>query len=144
VTGGSGGPRTAAGVAGLLPVAVGGVESVAALPALADYAGVAPDAAGPYVLTTAELTGGQPLIDQDGSPLLAQRQIGRGSVYFLALDPKSAPLAGWSGGDRLWQDIAAAAPSLPPWAWGIQDGYAAAQAVSYIPGLNLPSAWQLV
>lgn len=144
VTGGSGGPRTAAGVAGLLPVAVGGVESVAALPALADYAGVEPDAAGPYVLTTAELTGGPALIDQDGSPLLAQRQIGRGSVYFLALDPKSAPLAGWSGGDRLWQDIAAAAPSLPPWAWGIQDGYAAAQAVSYIPGLNLPSAWQLV
>lgn len=139
VTGGSGGPRTAAGVADLLPVTVGGVQSVAALPALGE-----PDASGPYVVTTSALSAGRALIDQDGLPLLAHRPVGRGSVYFLALDPKSAPLAGWSGGDRLWNELAVAAPELPPWAWGIQDAYAAAQAVSYIPGLSLPSIWQLL
>lgn len=144
VTGGSGGPRTAAGVADLLPVAISGVESVAALPALSEHTGREPDASGPYVVTAGDLSNGRTLIDQDGLPLLARREVGRGSVTILALDPKAAPLAGWAGGDQLWDEMAYAAPVLPPWAWGIQDGYAAAQAVSYIPGLRLPSVWQLI
>lgn len=144
VTGGLGGPMTAAGVAGLLPVNVRGVESRTELPALAEFSGEAFGAPGPYVVSTSELTTGESLIAQDGLPLLAHRTLGRGGVYFLALDPKAAPLAGWPGGAALWDEIASAAPVLPPWAWGIQDGYAAAQAVSYVQGLDLPSAWQLV
>lgn len=144
VTGGLGGPMTAAGVADLLPVNVRGVESRTELPALAEFSGEAFGAPGPYVLSTSELTTGESLIAQDGLPLLAHRTLGRGGVYFLALDPKAAPLAGWPGGAALWDEIASAAPVLPPWAWGIQDGYAAAQAVSYVQGLDLPSIWQLV
>lgn len=144
VTGGLGGPMTAAGVADLLPVNVRGVESRTELPALAEFSGEAFGAPGPYVVSTSELTTGESLIAQDGLPLLAHRTLGRGGVYFLALDPKAAPLAGWPGGAALWDEIASAAPVLPPWAWGIQDGYAAAQAVSYVQGLDLPSIWQLV
>lgn len=144
VTGGLGGPMTAAGVADLLPVNVRGVESRTELPALAEFSGEAFGALGPYVVSTSELTTGELLIAQDGLPLLAHRTLGRGGVYFLALDPKAAPLAGWPGGAALWDEIASAAPVLPPWAWGIQDGYAAAQAVSYVQGLDLPSIWQLV
>jgi hypothetical protein len=144
VTGGPGGPMTAAGVADLLPVSVRGVESSGDLPALAEFGGEAFGAPGPYVVATSDLATGETLIDQDGLPLLARRALGRGSVYFLALDPKAAPLAGWPGGVVLWDEIASGAPVLPPWAWGIQDGYAAAQAVSYVQGLSLPSVWQLV
>ena len=144
VTGGPGGPQTAAGVTELLPVTVSGTASVDDLSALGEFAGEPVSAPGPYVITQSNLTDGEVLIEQDGLPILARRDMGRGGVYFLALDPKLAPLSGWRGSDTLWNDIAAHAPLLPPWAAGIQDGYAATQAVSYIPGLRLPSAWQLI
>jgi hypothetical protein len=144
VTGGRGGPTTAAGVADLLPVTIAGTDSVADLPALSAYAGEPFDAPGPYVVTRAELRDGETLIDQDGLPLLARRPLGRGSVFFLALDPKLAPLSGWAGGEGLWRAIALNAPSLPPWAASIQVGYAATEAVAAIPGLRLPSVGQLL
>ena len=65
-------------------------------------------------------------------------------MTFLALDPKLAPLAGWSGQAVVWQTIATLSPAPGPWANGIQDGYAATQAVASIPGLRLPSVWQLL
>ena len=144
VTGGPGGPQTAAGVADLLPVAVTGVESVADLPALSEYAGIPFDTPGPYLVTNSNLVRGETLIDQDGLPLLAQVELGRGGVHFLALDPKLAPLSGWAGHDQIWEDIAASAPSAAPWGLGIQDGFAATSAVGFIPGLRLPSVSQLV
>jgi hypothetical protein len=145
VTGGPGGPRTAAGVADLLPVTVEGVTSVPDLPALSDYAGAPLESAGPYVITTGRaVAGSEVVIAQDGTPILARRALGRGQVIFLALDPKLAPLAGWVGGAALWGEIAAGAPSRPPWGEGIQDGYAAMQSVAAIPSLSLPSTLQLL
>lgn len=144
VTGGPGGPITSAGLTDLLPVRVGGVESVADLPALSDFAGTPITSPGPYAITRSTLSRGEMLIHQDGLPLLARDDLGLGSVTFLALDPKLAPLAGWTGQQALWGEIAGGVPDRAPWANGIQDGYAAAQAVSSIPGLRLPSAAQLV
>ncbi|HOU41629.1 MAG TPA: hypothetical protein PK829_10220 [Promineifilum sp.] len=139
VTGGPGGPKTAAALADLLPVTVSGVASVAALPALEDFAGAPTTAPGPIVLTTSSLRRGEVLLEQDGRPLLAAGNLGLGRVTFLALDPKLAPLAGWAGHDALWMTIAAATPTPGPWSNGIQDSYTANAAVSAIPGLRLPS-----
>lgn len=149
VAGGAGGPRTAAGVAGLLPVEVAGVSSVEALPALeavgAAAGGDAPfSSPGPYVVTESALARGELLIHQDGLPLLAHSGLGRGGVFFLALDPKAPPLAGWEGAEAVWGLIAAAAPGRAPWGVDIQDGYAAVQSVSSIPGLRLPSIGSLL
>jgi hypothetical protein len=139
VAGGPGGPRTAAGVADLLPVAVNGAETVADLPALSEFTGAPFDAAGPYVITTGQQTGGEALVAQDGQPILVRAPAGRGSVTFLALDPGLPPLSGWAGGETIWEGIAAHAPALPPWGRGMRDGYAASQAIGYVPGLRLPS-----
>lgn len=145
VTGGPGGPQTAAGVAELLPVAVTGVTTVDALPALSEFVGSSPAASGPYVLTTTDaLSPGETLINEGEHILLAEQALGRGRVTFLALDPKLAPLAGWEGGIRLWGHLASGAPDTPPWGGGMRDGYAAIQAASVIPGLRLPSAGQLL
>lgn len=145
VTGGPGGPATAAGVAGLLPVTVNGVTSLPALPALSDYAGLPFDDTGPFVITTSQPLGdSETIIEQDGQPLLAWRSLGRGRVTFLALDPKLALLAGWAGSDLLWGEIAAGAPSLPPWGERIRNGYSAMESIAYIPGLSLPSTGQLL
>jgi len=144
VTGGPGGPKTAAAVAGLLPVTIGGVESADDLPALSIFGGAEFTTPGPYTLTGSSLRAGELLIHQDGLPILAHTSLGLGGVTFLALDPKLAPLAGWPGQAVVWERIATLAPTLGPWSNGIQDGYAATQAVSSIPGLRLPSIWQLL
>ena len=131
-------------LADLLPVTVGGVESADDLPALSAFGGVAFNAPGPYTLTGSSLRAGELLIHQDGLPILAHTPLGLGGVTFLALDPKLAPLAGWRGHAAVWESIAALTSTPGPYANGIQDGYAATQAASSIPGLRLPSVGQLL
>ncbi len=144
VTGGPGGATTAAGVAALLPVTVTGSETVTELPALAEFAGSDLASDGPYVVTTSEMGSGEALISESGTVLFARRPLGRGAVYFLALDPKLNPLRSWAGATAVWDAIAASVPAAPPWGSGLQDGFATGSAVSAIPGLELPSIWQLI
>lgn len=143
ITGGAGGLKTAAGVVDLLPVSVSSVTSLDDLPALSEATGEPFGAAGPYVVTTSVLGNGELWLAQDGLPLAASRRLGRGTVTFLALDPKTAPLAGWPGAETIWNRIAANTPVQPPWGQPISDGYAAAQSVGYIASRSLPSFWQL-
>lgn len=143
VTGGPGGLPTAAGVADLLPVTVTGSDTIADLPALSEFGGVPFSSRGPYVIAGSRLVEGESLIQQEDVPILAYRPVGLGGVYFLALDPKAVPMAGWPGAERVWGLIADQVPQPPPWGNGIQDGFTATQAVSAIPGLSLPSALQL-
>ena len=140
----TGGPKTATAVADLLPVTVGSVESADDLPALRAFGGAPFAAPGPYTLTGSSLRAGELLIHEDGLPILAHTALGLGGVTFLALDPKLAPLAGWVGHATVWETVAALLPAPGPWTYGIQDSYAAAQAISSIPGLRLPSVWQLL
>lgn len=144
VTGGPGAPKTAAAIAGLLPVTVGGVESVDALPALASFAGTPISTPGPYALAGSSLIRGEMAIHQDGLPVLVHDRLGLGRVTFLALDPKLAPLAGWPGQPAVWQAVAMQTPAPGPWTRGIQNSYTAGQAVAAISGLRLPSVGQLL
>ncbi len=70
--------------------------------------------------------------------------MGLGGVTFLAIDPALASLAGWPGRSVLWSSIVNRAPERLAWGQGVRDGYAAAQAVSAFPGLQLPSVGQLM
>ena len=144
VTGGAGGLQTAAGLAELLPVAVGGVESIDDLAALGDFAGTEIPGAGPYVISSAVLTGGVALVEQDRLPIVAQRNLGRGKVTFIAADPKLAPLAGWEEEAEFWSLLAGDPPDWSPLEGSLRNGFMPAEAVSYIPGLRLPSVAQLV
>ncbi len=143
VTGGPGWRQTIAALTDMLPVAVDGTNSADDLPALVDHTGISFRDAGPYLVTTSALNSGESLIHQDGLPLLARRDYGRGAVYFLALDPGLAPLADWDGSEYIWSEIASFTPRLPVWAMGAQGSYAAGSAVSSLPSLALPSAWIL-
>lgn len=139
VTGGPGWQKTAVSLTNLLPVAITGSETVADLPALSQLMGEPFRDPGPYLVAAGSLRRGELLIHQDGLPLLAADQMGRGSVYFLALDPKLAPLLDWDGSERLWDRIANRIPELPAWGKGVQNEYSAATAVSSLPSLALPS-----
>lgn len=144
VTGGPGGTTTASGVAEFLPVTVTGSEAVTELPTLSAFAGSDFPSDGPYVIATSEMGDGEALLTESGNVLLARRPVGRGTVYFLALDPKLDPLRGWAGATVIWETIVASVPSAPPWGNGLQDGFATGSAISAIPGLELPSIWQLI
>jgi hypothetical protein len=139
VTGGPGWQKTTASLADWLPVTISGSESVDDLPAFSQETGEPFRDPGPYLVTTSSLSRGELLYHQDGLPLLAAGRMGRGSVYFLALDPKLAPLLDWDGSERLWAEVANRVPVLPVWATGVKDGYAAVTAVSSLPSLALPS-----
>jgi hypothetical protein len=144
VTGGPSWQKTTAALADLLPVAVTGAQTVADLPGLSAQAGQPFRDPGPYLVTSGSLRSGQVLFHEEGLPLLARQRHGRGAAYFLALDPALAPLADWEGSKSLWSEIAAFTPSLPAWAMGAQNGFAASSAVTTLPSLSLPSVLQLL
>jgi hypothetical protein len=143
----SGGPawqRTAAAWTDLLPVTISGTVSVDDLPVLASAAGMPFRDPGPYLVTAARPTSGTAILAQDEWPLLATRELGRGQIYFLALDPTLPPLLDWQGSLYLWNEVARRIQALPPWALGAQNSYSATVAVTSLPELALPSTAQLV
>lgn len=144
VTGGVSGAQTTAAVADLLPVSISGSVTMADLPALRQPFDEAFRDSGPYLVTESSLRRGEALLLQDNLPLLARQSLGNGFVYFLALDPNVAPLLDWTGNEALWDEVASGVRiSLPLWARGFQNSYSAANAVTRLPTLSLPS-WALI
>ncbi len=143
VTGGANWQKTAVALTHLLPVTITGSESAADLPALSQRTGQPFRDPGPYLVTTSSLQNGELLLHQDGLPLLARQSWGRGSVYFMGLDPQLAPLLDWDGGEIVWAEVANRVADLPAWGIGIQNNYSAVTAVSRLPSLALPSVLAL-
>lgn len=143
VTGGPAWQETTAGLEELLPVTISGVKTVDNIPVLLDYGKLAFRDPGPYLVTDNSLRNGEILLHQDGTPLLARQGHGRGSVFFLALDPSLAPLLDWRGSQAVWSMVASNAQPVPVWAHGARHSYAATSAVSSLPVADLPAAWAL-
>ncbi|MCB8977850.1 MAG: hypothetical protein H6657_10540 [Ardenticatenaceae bacterium] len=144
VTGGANWQKTAVALSDLLPVTIDGSRSVEDLPGLRERIGIPFRDPGPYVVATSSLRSGELIFRQDDLPLLARQSIGRGSVYFLALDPRLAPLLDWDGSEAIWAAIASRVPLGNNWSSGPQNVYAATEAVSSLPSLTLPSILQLL
>ncbi len=134
---------TTDGLAHLLPVTISGSQSIDDLPALQSSAGQSFRDPGPYVMATSTLKNGELLLHEDGRPILARRNLGRGAVYFLSLSPSSPPLVDWDGSSILWQEVISRLPDQPQWYIGFQDGFSANNAVSSLPSFSLPSGMQL-
>ncbi|MBE7532066.1 MAG: hypothetical protein HND44_10205 [Chloroflexi bacterium] len=143
VTGGASWQKTAVPLADWLPISLTGSETVSDLPGLAEQTGVPFRDPGPYVVTTSSLVRGELLFHEAGLPLLAMTPYGRGAVYFLALDPRFAPLLDWSGAQTMFDAVAGRVPPLSLWGAPPFEGYAAQNAITRLPDLNLPSVWQL-
>ena len=144
ISGGPGWQKTAAAFTNMLPVTLTGSESADDLPALSAAMGFPFRDPGPYLLAASSLSNGELLYHQDGLPLLARQDWGRGAIYFLALDPKLAPLLDWDGREVLFDTIVGEAPQWPSWSLGVQSSYQAGEAVASLPSLALPSAAQLI
>lgn len=141
VTGGNGWEKTVTAVDELLPVSPTGSETVPDLPGLNQQISIPFRDAGPYLITTSILRRGELLFFDDDLPILAVNRVGRGGVYFLAIDPRSAPLLDWDGTEQLWRAVAARVPINATWHAPFQNNSSAYFAARTLPDLNLPSAW---
>jgi len=141
--GGTNWQQTSAAVENILPVEISGLVSVPDLPSLMNLAGKPFRDPGPYLVSESHLQNGEVLLQDSGLLLLAKSSLGRGNVFFLALDPDQPPLADWEGSETVWRQVVAHMTGLPEWATGVKNGYAAFAALSALPSLSLPSSFNL-
>jgi len=140
VTGGVQWQSTAAGLGDLLPIQPTSTKK-AALTALSAYV---MDSDNPLeseaILATGKLqTGTNILVEQDGIPLLMEKEIGFGKVYYFAANPGLQPLNEWEGMQKIYEHLLAFKSPKPSWAYGAWDSYSASTALSTLPELSLPS-----
>lgn len=143
ITGGANWRRTTAAVDQFLPVKITGVVSVPDLPSLMSFSGIPFRDPGPYLVSESQLNSGETLLQDSDTLLMAKTNLGRGNVFFLALDPNLPPLADWEGSEVVWHQVVAQMPGMPEWGTGVKNGYAAFAALSALPSLLLPSAFNL-
>ena len=99
----------AAGLADLLPAQMDAGGFLGDLSALGAYAGgSAPEAGGALASSLrlrTDIPGAVTVVAGAAGPLLAQRPLGQGAVFALALDPAVAPLRTWDRATAFWQTV---------------------------------------
>ena len=118
VSAGSNWQRTLAGVPpDLLPVRVSGTATLTELASLAEFGQEPfPDGA-QYLASQSIVTDGNPVVEQDGVPLVVSARRGLGTVFYLGLDATAEPLRSWAGSPTLWRYMlshTATSPTLSP------------------------------
>jgi len=140
VTGGIQWQTTAAGLSDFLPIKLTSTQNVTGLSSLSAYVTDSNPLESEAILATgATEIGSNILVEQNGVPLLIEKQIGYGKVYFFAADPGLQPLNDWLGMQNIYEHLLAFKSPKPSWAIGAWDPYQASAALSTLPELALPS-----
>ena len=140
VTGGLEWQTTTAGISDLLPLQINGTKNITSLSALSDYTiGSTALEAGTLLASGKVLAGSNVLVQQNGTPLLVEKPVGFGKVYFFAADPSLKPLSDWDGFENFYLHLIGFKSPKPLWASGRWDAYYADTALSTLPELSLPS-----
>ncbi len=140
VTGGAQWQRTTAGLNEFLPLEIQSTRNVTDLSSLSAYA---EDESllrvGATITVGTMREGARSLVEQNGVPILSQRTVGFGEVYYLAADPSVNPLRDWAGMKTLYERSLAARPPLPPWASvSYADSYTINQVLGAMKELSMP------
>ncbi len=112
IGGGQAAAGNAAAFADIMPVRVGPPQATRDLSPLTKFAG----SSEPITLTDQVAASGATLQPAarllaafaDGTPLLAQRDYGRGRISYIGVDPNLGALRAWGGYASLWQNLLAA------------------------------------
>ncbi|MGB8984936.1 MAG: hypothetical protein WCC12_23935, partial [Anaerolineales bacterium] len=140
VTGGTNWQGTTAGLKDILPIDPTGTRRVDSLSNLQDYVRNQTALDSNVILASGQIrAGARVLVDQEGIPLLLEKPLGFGKVYFFAADPALRPLSTWSGMTEVYDHLLAPKSQIPRWAEGTRYDYRARQALGTIPELGLPS-----
>ena len=144
VAGGPSWQKTAAGLLDLLPLVPTGAQTIDDLSGLSSLA-VAAAPAGSAVAAVGRLTGDAVVVaSAEDVPLVVVRRSGYGQVIYLAADPAFEPLRSWIDFAAFFRGLMAMPLERPSWAGGFRTNWSAANdAVNAIPGLDLPSTFQI-
>ncbi len=144
-----GGGSALSALADLLPVTPGNPVTLASLASLGDLIATPITPTGQLLVPSATLRdvpdfSARALAMQDGVPLVAMRDLGRGHVAYVGLSPAVAPLKGWDGTVPLFKRIIAEHPVRFSANASRRVDYSPSLFLSYgdlfdIPGLDLPS-----
>jgi hypothetical protein len=140
VTGGIQWQNTTAGLNDILPIKLRSTQNVAGLPALSAYAMDSDPLEVESILATGTAEAGTNiLVEQSGIPVLLEKEIGYGKVFFFAADPGLQPLNDWDGMQDIYEHLLAVKSPKPSWSHGVWDSYQANAALATLPELALPS-----
>ena len=143
----AGGPtwqKTAAGLGALLPLAPSGTQNLPDTTSLANFAGAAAPSGLAVVATGALSPDAVTLVSAGTLPLVIARHSGFGQVLYLAVDPAFDPLKNWSGLEGLFRNTLSGTAQRPNWAKGVRNWFSAHDAINDLPGLQLPSAFEIL
>ncbi|HNF34511.1 MAG TPA: hypothetical protein PLZ03_06905 [Anaerolineales bacterium] len=141
VTGGTNWQPTAAGLENILPIKLTSTKEVTNLSAISKYSKfpLLTEEQSAVLATGQLLEGATTLVDQSGIPVLVEKQVGFGKVYFFAADPGLEPLNNWVGMLAIYEHLLGFRSPKPVWANGYWDAYQINDALSSMPELALPS-----
>jgi hypothetical protein len=94
-----------AGFGQLLPVEITGLTQATRLAFAPVSGGQAPGIVGKIELAESRLKQGRVVAGQGNLPIVVERRLGRGSIWFLAFDPTMPPLSTWAGALPMWRSI---------------------------------------
>ncbi len=141
VTGGIQWQSTTAGISGFLPIELTSTKKVTGLSALSAYAMDSTLPETEAILATGKVhADANILVEQNGIPVLVEKIIGFGKVYYFAADPALQPLNDWIGMQAIYEHLLAFKSPKPSWVAGVWTGsYQASAALATLPELALPS-----
>jgi hypothetical protein len=140
VTGGANWQPTATSFDNLLPLIPNGSETAEDLTALAHLAGrYSTTLEDNFVLAEGDLIDSAYVLaaTDDGTPLVARRQFGNGTVDYIAIDPENTLLRNWDELPQLWMSLLTSTNAQPSWTFGFSNWEPAIAATEILPGLNM-------
>ena len=134
---------TVAGLEEFMPVDINRTVTADSLPELQAYLKNSTLSDTETILAVGELQeDADVLVEQDRFPILVQKQIGAGTVYYFAADPALQPLNQWNGMKDLYDHLLGFKVPRPAWDNRQSFGsYELNQALATIPELGLPSVF---
>jgi len=140
VTGGIQWQSITAGISDFLPIQLTSTQKVSGLSALSAYAMDSTLPESDAILATGKAQAdANILVEQNGIPVLIEKTIGFGKVYYFAADPGLQPLTDWIGMQAIYEHLLAFKSPKPAWAFGSWNSYRASAALATLPELALPS-----
>jgi hypothetical protein len=94
-----------AGFGRLLPVEITGLAQASGRTLVSVSGGRVPVIAGRIELAESRLKQGRIMAGEGNLPLIVERRLGRGSIWFLAFDPTMPPVSTWAGALPMWRSI---------------------------------------
>jgi hypothetical protein len=122
----------------LLSINVRGHRQFIEIEALKAFCGSKLTAAMPFLVLHADVGGAETIVAQGEIPIVVQKRIANGRIFFLALDPRRPPFNRWQQRSRFWDrilslssDAVGPAPAL--------DATRLVASISATPRLNFPN-----